>query len=83
MEVTDEVLEAGVKALREERFTYRPPRDSLMVRLARLYVQRGKWGLRAVVALTLLTILWLGYLLQQQMDSLYSSMKPWSICSSL
>ena len=34
MEVTDEALLAGVEALREERFSYRPPRKSLAVRLA-------------------------------------------------
>jgi len=61
MEVTDEVLQAGVEALREERFTYRPPRNSLQVRLARLYVQRGKWGLRTAVALAAVILVWIGY----------------------
>lgn len=61
MEVTDEVLLAGVEALRQERFTYRPPRKSLAVRLAHLYVQRGKWGLRAAVALAVVVLIWLGY----------------------
>lgn len=61
MEVTDQVLQAGVEALREERFTYRPPRKSLAVRLARLYVQRGKWGLRAGIVLALVLVVWLGY----------------------
>ena len=61
MEVTDEVLQAGVEALREERFSYRPPRKSLAVRLARLYVQRGKWGLRAAIALAVVMLVWLGY----------------------
>lgn len=61
MEVTDEVLRAGVQALREERFSYQPPSASLQVRLARIYVQRGKWGLRAAVVLVLLLLCWFGY----------------------
>ncbi|MCB1831503.1 MAG: hypothetical protein KDI18_11265 [Gammaproteobacteria bacterium] len=63
MEVGDDVLLAGVEALRQERFTYRPPRKSLAVRLAYLYVQRGKWGLRATVALAVVLLVWLGYTL--------------------
>ena len=61
MEVSDEVLQAGVAALREERFTYQPPPKTLAVRLARLYIQRGKWGLRAGIALAAVILLWLGY----------------------
>lgn len=61
IEVTDEVLQAGVEALREERFSYRPPHKSMAVRLARVYVQRGRWGMRAAVVLGLLLLLWLGY----------------------
>ena len=61
MEVTDEVLQAGVEALREERFSYRPPRKSLAVRLAHIYVQRGKWGLRGGIVLVGVLLIWLGY----------------------
>lgn len=61
MEVTDEVLRAGVEALREERFSYRPPRKSLAVRLAHIYVQRGKWGLRGGIVLVGVLLIWLGY----------------------
>lgn len=61
IEVTDEVLQAGIEALREERFSYRPPHKSMAVRLARVYVQRGRWGLRVGVVLGLLLLLWLGY----------------------
>ena len=60
IDVSDEVLRAGVEALREERFTYRPPHSTLAVRLARIYVQRGKWGLRSVIALlVVLLVRWL------------------------
>src|SRR5690606_35728076 len=44
IEVTDEVLRAGVKALAESRFTYTPPKPSLGTTLARAYVSRKKWG---------------------------------------
>jgi hypothetical protein len=39
IEVPDRILREGVEALREERFTYRPPRDVPL--WARLYVRRG------------------------------------------
>lgn len=42
--VPDHVIEQGVAALKEERFTYKPPPDSLATRLARLYIRRGTWG---------------------------------------
>ncbi len=63
IEVPDEILRQGVKALREERFTYRPPRDSLSVKLARLYVTRGRWGKWALGAFAALLIGsgWLAY----------------------
>lgn len=56
IEVPDEILRQGVKALREERFVYKPPRESLSVRLARLYVTRGTWGKWALGALAALAI---------------------------
>lgn len=52
--VSDDVIAKGVKALREERFTYRPPEKSFQLTLARMYVHRGrwaKWGGLAVAAL--------------------------------
>lgn len=44
IEVPDHVLEEGVKALRDGRFSYQPPAEGLKVKLARLYVRRGSWG---------------------------------------
>lgn len=44
IEVPDHVIEQGVAALKEERFTYKPPPDSFSTKLARLYVSRGSWG---------------------------------------
>ncbi len=44
IEVPDHVLDQGVAALRQDRFTYKPPERSLATRLAYLYVTRGRWG---------------------------------------
>jgi hypothetical protein len=44
IEVTDEVLAQGVKALREERFVYPGPAPSFGRSLATLYVTRRRWG---------------------------------------
>jgi len=42
--VPDHVIEQGVAALKEGRFTYQPPPNSLGTRLARVYINRGRWG---------------------------------------
>src|SRR5262245_47643777 len=44
IEVTDEILQRGVDALREERFVYAPPPPSFSRTLAHAYVSRGRWG---------------------------------------
>ncbi len=44
IEVPDAILEDGVRALEEKRFAYDPPKDSLQIRLARAYVDRGRWA---------------------------------------
>lgn len=64
--VPDEILRQGVKALREERFVYKPPRESFSIRLARLYVTRSRWGkwalaAAAAVALGIGTLAWQGH----------------------
>lgn len=51
IEVPDHILEEGVNALKEDRFTYSPPKDSLEIKLARLYVSREQWGRYALSAL--------------------------------
>ncbi len=61
IEVSDDVIAAGVKALREERFTYKPPPRSLRISLARLYVNRGKWAKRGALAIVALLVLYLVY----------------------
>lgn len=61
IEVPDHVLEEGVQALREDRFSYRPPKNSLTTRLARIYISRNRWGkwLTGMVAVCLLS--WVAY----------------------
>ncbi len=44
IEVSDDVIEQGVRALREDRFVYREPEPGLRRTLAELYVTRHRWG---------------------------------------
>ena len=56
IEVSDAVIAEGVQALKEQRFAYTPPKPSLSVRLAKLYVSRDRWSkpvLGGVIALVL------------------------------
>jgi hypothetical protein len=46
IEVTDDVLGQGVRALRSERFAYTAPVPSFGRSLAMLYVSRARWGKR-------------------------------------
>lgn len=59
IEVSDEVLKAGVKALDESRFVYTPPPPGFATTMAKLYVGRRKWG-PAVIGLLLVLVLGLG-----------------------
>lgn len=43
IEVTDDVLLQGVRALEEQRFQYKAPEASFGVRLAKIYVSRDRW----------------------------------------
>jgi hypothetical protein len=51
--VTDEILQRGVDALREERFVYPQPEPSLSRTLAHAYVTRGRWGKAAAAGVGL------------------------------
>lgn len=46
LEVSEDIVTQGVAALREDRFTYRPPKGGFQTRLARVYVNRGRWAKR-------------------------------------
>lgn len=43
IKVSDEILKDGVKALEEQRFTYTPPKNNFNIKLAHIYINRGKW----------------------------------------
>ncbi|MFM1813786.1 MAG: hypothetical protein RLZ98_481 [Pseudomonadota bacterium] len=58
IDVPDRILEDGVRALEEERFTYKPPADSLSTRLAKIYVSRGTWGRYVGGAALAMVLLW-------------------------
>jgi type II secretory pathway component PulM len=59
--VSDNIITEGVKALRQERFTYRPRQNSFQLSLARLYVNRGRWVKRGVLVIAALLAVFLVY----------------------
>jgi hypothetical protein len=59
--VSDEVIADGVRAMREDRFTYQPPAAGLQTMLARIYVDRGRWAKRLGVLLIALIGVWAAY----------------------
>ncbi|MCU0604548.1 MAG: DUF6384 family protein [Desulfobacterales bacterium] len=61
LEVSDEVVARGVRAMREERFAYRPPKKGFKTSLAHLYVNRGRWFKGVAVLLVALAAVWAGY----------------------
>ena len=61
LEVSDEAVAQGVRAMREERFAYRPPKRGLKTSLARVYVNRSRWFKAAVLLLVVLAAVWAGY----------------------
>lgn len=63
IEVPDHILKEGVRALEESRFVYTPPPGSFQTRLARLYVDRGKWGRPALIVAAVLALVLGGYFL--------------------
>jgi len=60
LDISDQVLAEGVRAMEEDRFEYSPPEASFMSRLATIYVNRDKWlkpvmlGLAVLIALPIL-----------------------------
>ncbi len=62
IEVPDKILEDGVRALEEQRFVYKPPPDTIVSRLAKLYVGRLQWGQYALGALGAVAVLWLSWI---------------------
>lgn len=58
IEVPEHVIQEGVAALKEQRFTYEPPPESFQIKLARLYVDRAKWAKRLMWVALLALVLW-------------------------
>ena len=54
--VTDEILQRGVDALRDERFVYPQPEPSFSRTLAHAYVTRGRWARPAGVGVVVLAV---------------------------
>jgi hypothetical protein len=61
IEVPDRVLEEGVKALKEKRFSYEPPRPSLARSLALLWIGRARIGKILLGAFLSLFAAWAAY----------------------
>lgn len=58
IDVPAEVVAEGVAALEQDRFVYTPPPRTFAVRLAEIYVERGRWAKYALVVVLLLGALW-------------------------
>lgn len=56
IEVTDQILAEGVKALEEDRFRYTAAKGGFKLMMAKAYIARGKWGWRLGVLLLLLLV---------------------------
>ena len=63
IEVSDQVLADGVRALEEDRFRYSPPQKTFATHLAQIYVRRDKWIGPVLLLLLMLFGLWLAYYL--------------------
>jgi hypothetical protein len=61
IEVPDRILQEGVKALKESRFVYTPPAPSFATRLARLWVERGRFGTLAAGLIGLIGAIWIAH----------------------
>ncbi|MGD8339666.1 MAG: DUF6384 family protein [Gammaproteobacteria bacterium] len=61
IEVSDAIIERGVRDLREDRFVYTPPKPSLKRWLARRYVGRDKWKMPVVFAAIVALLLFSSY----------------------
>lgn len=58
IEVTDEIVAEGVRALKEQRFAYSPAPPGLKTRLFHVYVNRGRWARRLLVVVFLGVAVW-------------------------
>jgi hypothetical protein len=58
IQVPEHIIEEGVAALKEDRFIYKAPEDGLRVKLASLYVSRGRWGKWVLGGIGALIVAW-------------------------
>lgn len=63
--VSDRILDEGIKALKESRFTYEPTPPGLSRTLAGLWIRRGAFG-KALGVLVILAVAWIGWSVWQQ-----------------
>jgi len=63
IKVSDRVLEEGVRALSEQRFTYEPPKPGFAVSLARAWINRARIGKILLFVFVALFGVWLAYYL--------------------
>jgi hypothetical protein len=61
IEVSDATIEEGVKALKESRFLYTPPKPGLGVTLARLWIARGRIGAIMAALIGAIGLAWMAY----------------------
>lgn len=61
IDVSDDVLAEGVKALREERFVYTSPSPGLGTAIAGVYVTRGRWGKPLAAGVAVVAAVLIGY----------------------
>jgi hypothetical protein len=60
IDVPDHVIEQGVAALKEDRFTYQPAPSGFARRLAMIYVSRRRWGKWVAGGLAAALLVWAG-----------------------
>ncbi|MEZ2132838.1 MULTISPECIES: DUF6384 family protein [unclassified Sinorhizobium] len=63
--VSDRILDEGIKALKESRFTYEPTPPGLSRTLAGLWVRRGALG-KTLAVLVILALAWIGWSVWQR-----------------
>lgn len=61
IEVSDAIIERGVRDLRADRFVYSPTPPSFGRSLAKLYVTRRRWGKPATIVVAVLAAVLIGY----------------------
>ncbi|WP_114011638.1 DUF6384 family protein [Cohaesibacter intestini] len=65
LEVSDRILEEGIKALKESRFTYEPTPAGLSRTLAGLWIRRGLIA-ASLAGLVVVVLLWVGFSVWQK-----------------